>query len=573
MRVVRAVGVGMWLWLGATHTVAVEPDIPRQLISSQQAVAFRIAIAAAADRPGLAEVERRERRAIATFYSKTGSGLQWVDQGGLRLRAKTIVAEIRNADSWGLRARDFDVADLTIAEGSANSWDLSRQITAELKVALAALKYARHARGGRLQPGRLSLDFDRQPLVLAPGQVLGALIASDDPAAYLRGLHPRHLQFRRLRTVYAAALAGGAQLDVIKAPAGRSKRRKRRRVKVPSRQRQLERIRFNMEMWRWMPAELGDKFVWANIPEFKVRVVAHNAVVHQERMIVGKPRHKTPIFSDEMETIVFQPYWAVPNSIKVKELLPKLLRGGSLRGLKISTSVGGRAVDPYMVDWQQTDIRKYIVYQPPGRRNALGKVKFLFPNRHAIYFHDTPSKNLFRHSRRAFSHGCMRVRNPLQLAKVLLGADRGWQLGEIKHLSSRGPANNEIHLKQKIPVHVTYFTAAVDGRGRVRFFNDLYGHERLIRLGLAGRTKLLKEPVAEDLTKVREQVIAAAGGQRRGLHRAGRSLPVSAPLFMLGNPPAVARVGRVRESRRRYAQRWFRRPQGWRHRIYSNDHR
>ena len=127
-------------------------------------------------------------------------------------------------------------------------------------------------------------------------------------------------------------------------------------------------------------------------------------VVHSERMIVGKTKHKTPIFSDEMETVVFRPFWNVPNSIKVKELLPKLLRGGTLRRQNLKLALGKREINPASVNWATTDIRRYHVFQPPGRRNALGQVKFLFPNKHAVYFHDTPTKRLFKRQARAFSH-------------------------------------------------------------------------------------------------------------------------------------------------------------------------
>ena len=149
-------------------------------------------------------------------------------------------------------------------------------------------------------------------------------------------------------------------------------------------------------------------------------------------MIVGKATNKTPVFSDAMETVVFKPYWNIPNSIKVKELLPSLLGSGSaLRRQNLRIAYGDRQIQPGEVDWSRRDIRNYHVYQPPGRGNALGRVKFLFPNKHAVYMHDTPTKHLFRSRRRAYSHGCMRVRNPLKLAEVLLSQDRGWGRNRI----------------------------------------------------------------------------------------------------------------------------------------------
>ncbi len=226
-------------------------------------------------------------------------------------------------------------------------------------------------------------------------------------------------------------------------------------------------------------------------------------------MVVGKVQNKTPMFSDEMETIVFHPFWNVPNSIKVKELLPSLVRGGSAlekQGLKIK--LGGRDINPRSIDWSTTDIRKFHVFQPPSRRNALGIVKFMFPNRHAIYFHDTPSKQLFKKKRRAFSHGCMRVRDPLKLAEVLLGSDKGWGRSKINALVSSGPKNNQIALSEKIPVHIAYFTASIDDRGKLSLFKDIYGHEKRLQMGLDGRAHLIIKR-KRNLSVARSRVISA----------------------------------------------------------------
>ena len=163
-----------------------------------------------------------------------------------------------------------------------------------------------------------------------------------------------------------------------------------------------------------------------------------------------------------METVVFRPFWNVPNSIKVKELLPKLLRGGTLRRQNLKLSLGKREINPASVNWATTDIRRYHVFQPPGRRNALGQVKFLFPNKHAVYFHDTPMKHLFKRQARAFSHGCMRVRHPLKLAEVLLNMDKGWGGKKIKQIVKHGKDDSSVRLSSKLPVHDAYFTAHVD---------------------------------------------------------------------------------------------------------------
>jgi murein L,D-transpeptidase YcbB/YkuD len=189
-----------------------------------------------------------------------------------------------------------------------------------------------------------------------------------------------------------------------------------------------------------------------------------------------------------MRTIVLQPRWNVPDSIKIKELLPGLRAGGDpLRRQGLVMERNGRRIDAWDVDWYRADIRNFAIYQPPGGGNALGVVKFLFPNRHAVYLHDTPNKGLFNERVRMFSHGCMRVRNPVRLAEILLGEDNGWDKSKVDDLIENGPEEDEVALTQPIPVHVTYFTAWAGKDGAVQAFDDVYGHEKRITLALQGR--------------------------------------------------------------------------------------
>jgi murein L,D-transpeptidase YcbB/YkuD len=200
-----------------------------------------------------------------------------------------------------------------------------------------------------------------------------------------------------------------------------------------------------------------------------------------------------------MEQVIFHPYRGVPDSIKRDELLPSLARGSTrvLERHNLRVQYRGRDVDPESVDWRSVDMRHFHVYQPPGSGNVLGVVKFRFPNKHDVYMHDTPTKNLFNASVRAFSHGCMRVREPLRLAELLLGEDKGWNASRVAAAVSSGRQDNQINLTQKFPVHVTYFTVWADEDGKVRQFGDLYGHENRIALGLEGKAHLIaraKEP-------------------------------------------------------------------------------
>ena len=441
-----------------------------------------------------------DRAALSAFYEGRGDDLLWVKDGAFSTRAERAIAFIRQADDWGLEASAFELPD---APASSDPADVA---SVELRMSLAALKYAKHARGGRMDPRQLSNYIDREAPLLPPAEVLAGLTTADAAEDYLRGLHPRHPQFEKLRQAYLALKNRTTPLEDTEepvAPKGKTKKAQ----KPVSAEARMRKLLHNMEQWRWMPEDLGQFYVWANVPEFTLRVMRDGEAIFTERLIVGKADTQTPIFSDEMETIVFHPFWGVPDSIKVKEILPGLVRGSSvLERNDLRIQYRGRDINPASVDWSRTDIRNFHVYQPPGGRNVLGVVKFLFPNKHAVYMHDTPTKNLFQASKRTFSHGCMRVRNPLEFASVLLAKDKGWNDSKVKATVKNGPSNNHVNLDTKIPVHITYFTAWVEDDGKVKTWPDIYGHEQRIQMGLEGKAHLIAKR-KEDLGTVQAEVV------------------------------------------------------------------
>ncbi len=190
-----------------------------------------------------------------------------------------------------------------------------------------------------------------------------------------------------------------------------------------------------------------------------------------------------------MQTVVFGPYWNVPTSIKVDEIRPYLRQeapgssaaaDGTHRCSSVTASrvrYGGREIDPDSVDWNRVDIRNLELYQPPGPGNVLGKVKFVFPNKHDVYMHDTPQKYLFANPVRAESHGCMRVQNPDQLAAILMKHDQGWSQARTYSSASTPGTTSQVPLRQRIPVHITYFTLKVNSDGSLSTYGDLYGHD------------------------------------------------------------------------------------------------
>lgn len=273
--------------------------------------------------------------------------------------------------------------------------------------------------------------------------------------------------------------------------------------KRPDKARDVQRIVLNMERWRWMPEDLGSLHVWNNIPEYITRTLKDGKELFKERIIVGQPTWPTPVFSAQMKSIVFNPSWGVPDGIKQKELKPRLQKaggggffdqlfggggggGGVIRAYGLTPYINGRPVDPDSVNWANADLRKYSFIQPPGAKNPLGVVKFLFPNPHDVYMHDTTQRELFASSSRPFSHGCIRVQNPKKLAEVLIAQDRGWAADKVASAVSSG---GDFPLEKPFPVHSTYMTAVVDDAGNVSTFGDVYGHDSRLAAALGSKVR------------------------------------------------------------------------------------
>jgi murein L,D-transpeptidase YcbB/YkuD len=410
------------------------------------------------------EQEIKERSVLIAFYEKRQNRPLWVDEKGLTQKAAAIVREIKSAGDWGLDASAFKLPDLPTDANPVATLDPERMADAEIALSVAILKYARYARGGRIidPTTLLNSNLDRKPQLIDPETVISDISAAVKPDLYLRELHPKHPQFERLRQ----ALLKTKSLSLS------------------------DKLRANMEEWRWMPEDLGDLHILANVPEFMVYLVKNGTPIHSERIVVGELGKQTTIFTRNLKTIVFKPLWRVPDSIKVRELQPDLRHtGGSLfrqHALQLETK-DGQPLDYRSIDWSTADIRDYEVVQPPGRKNVMGIVKFTFPSQHTIFMHDTIDKWMFGRSVRTLSHGCLRLRNPMRMAELVLAEDKGWDAGQVEAVVEEGPRNNEIVIGHKIPVHLVYFTAWVDDDGRLRTFRDIYGHEKRIKQALAGK--------------------------------------------------------------------------------------
>ena len=512
------------------------------------AVRARLGDAAAA-----ANQNKDDVAALAEFYNGSSAAPLWISNDGLNAKAAAVIKDFDHAADWGLESSAFDKPALAGTSPEALA-------QAEITMSLSAMKYARFARGGRLNPPSLSRILDMRPPLKDPKTVIAGLAASTAPDQYLTDQHPKHEQFERLRQ---ALLKSRGPVEPeravdeamkIKLPSGKVVKKGmesgeiatlRKRLKVPAAdgvkdtlfdeplleavtafqvsqglapsgnltnatrvalnaegepkkanpKQNEQRLIINMEKWRWMPENLGNPYVWNNIPEFQTRTIKDNKVIFQEKIIAGMPEWATPTFSADMEFIIFYPSWGVPDGIKTRELLPRLQKAGGssffdqlfgggggsagvMKAYGLTAYRNGKVVDPDSIN--PAEIRSYSFVQPSGGQNPLGIVKFRFPNNHDVYMHDTTQKNLFGQSFRALSHGCIRVQNPIRFAEVLLNEDRGWSPERVRQAMGQG----DITLDKKIPVHITYFTAMVDDAGHVSTFGDLYGHDSKISSAL-----------------------------------------------------------------------------------------
>jgi murein L,D-transpeptidase YcbB/YkuD len=256
----------------------------------------------------------------------------------------------------------------------------------------------------------------------------------------------------------------------------------------------MQKIVLNMERWRWMPQDLGALYVWLNIPEFMVYIVKNGKTIHAEKIVVGKPVYATPVFSADLKSIVFNPEWTVPSTIIREDLLPRLRGGGSvfssntaiLKQHKLNVKYNGKRVDPSSIDWNRVNMAAISFTQDPGPTNVLGKVKFLYPNRHSVYMHDTIKRELLNREVRAEGHHCPRVSNPDKVAAVILTEDKGMPQSEIDKLLADG-YNSAVTISGRVPVHTTYFTATVDDEGKLRIFADVYGMDAAATAAILGK--------------------------------------------------------------------------------------
>jgi L,D-transpeptidase YcbB len=405
----------------------------------------------------------QDRPAIEAFYRERDFTPLWVNAAGALPSTRKAVDFLHGVAADGLDPKDYPMptfADL----------DPTRLAADELTLTNSIATFVRHASAGRIAFSRVSgsIYFDLKSPDLQ--QVLEKIASSHDIAATLDSFNPQQPQYKELK----AALARARETPVANAviPANKTKLQRaqqdgRSQSKVPAAS--IDAIIANMERWRWLPRDFGPAYVMVNIPDYTLTVRSDGKSVWSTRIVVGQPgKHATPLLAETIKYITFNPTWNVPPSIIRNEYLPALARDPTALeriGLRIGRNSDG-------------SIR---IYQPPGERNALGRVRFNFPNQFLVYQHDTPDKYLFNKTVRAYSHGCMRVEHPDQYAETLFSIsqpEEGYTAQRIRSLYGRGERN--INLKSPIPVYLTYQTVFIDDSGRLQTRPDIYGLDKTI---------------------------------------------------------------------------------------------
>ena len=483
---------------------------------------------------------KNERAAVEKFYTARDFAPQWTQSGQLTDSGKGVIARLKDAASDGLNPADYPVPDFA----AATSPDQFAE--AELKLTASMLDYARQAQSGRMHWSQVSADIQYPEHPTDPAEVLANISTAKDTSAALDAYNPPHKLYKELKaklaelrgqgdgpllqipegatlaykaatkkqsevapedsrvpqlraklgvsdhpdsTLYDAKVAAAVrkfQESVDLKATGVLDDRTVKALNSPKRDRQIDTVLVNMERWRWLPRQLGassigNAYVILNVPDFTLKVMQNGAQVWTTRVVTGKPgKHATPMLTETMKFITVNPTWNVPPSIIYNEYLPALQQDPTVlqrMGLRLERNRDGTI----------------HISQPPGEANALGRVRFNFPNKFLVYQHDTPDKQLFAKEERAFSHGCMRVQNPDVYAATLLNITMPNERYTPERIRSMyGRSEIDLKFPTPIPVNITYQTAFVDDAGKLQMRKDIYGRD-------AAMIALLKNSRNKDL--------------------------------------------------------------------------
>lgn len=521
-------------------------DAQAQIVSSPRDLAvIRINLLdLLAKEPNLPLPIRQRREALEAYYQTFGGELLWLASS----RANALISRLKNAEADGLDPNDYPSKQLATISATGPSTDKRGLAIIELYFSSAFLEYASDLKVGRFLPSKIDPNFFIESRTIDQQAALKDLAQTDSIDRFFDAWQPPGPRYAALRTVLAKYRALAAKGGWNTIPLGESIRPGMSDPRIPAIRARLsltdgaggevgaaegqlygnalvevvkrfqarqglegdgvigsttivamnvpvqERIKsiiLAMERLRWMPENLGQQYLIVNIAGFELRRVNAGKVEERMAVVVGKPYHRTPVFSDRIRFLEFNPYWNVPPDIAVNEELPVLRRnpaGLSAQGFEVVR--GNQVSDPSSVDWSSVGPGHfpYQLRQRPGPNNALGRVKFMFPNPHNVYLHDSPARNLFERNVRAFSHGCIRLSRPLDLAEQVLrvGGVQGWSKERINDVVA-STKNTVVNLREPLPVHITYLTAWADD-GVANFRQDIYGHDAKLLAALEGKS-------------------------------------------------------------------------------------
>ncbi len=518
----------------ASQTVSFEPTLT--------GTAFREAAASLADFDLFAE--KNIAKALADHYAANPEFI-WVTGSTANGRAREAVRVLSEADSHGLSPADYAVtipgAAYSLDDAAARQREMVRF---EMALSARVLRYVRDAQGGRIDPNRLSgyHDFPAKPIDLAG--TLKTLAHTNEVRTFLESRHPQNPEYQALRVELEALRASSENAIVVDAKLllkpgqtsaelpkllqliaqdvddefggeygetlwrlGKSELYTEELVPVikavqersglkpdgvigprtvaalagTSKADRLDKVTFALEQLRWLPSDLGSPRVFINQPAYTASYIEGGQEKLNMRVVIGKTTNQTSFFYDEIEQVDYNPYWGVPQSIIVNEMLPRLRRDpGYLdrSGYEV-TDAKGRRIPSSAINWGAYGSKvPFNVRQTPSEANALGELKILFPNEHAIYMHDTPQKALFDRDSRAFSHGCVRLKDPRGMAAAVLGTT-------VEHIEAKlKQGHSSEKVTRKIPVYVAYFTAWPDMNGKVEYFGDVYDRDARLKTAL-----------------------------------------------------------------------------------------
>ena len=486
---------------------------------------------------------KNERAAIEKFYGARDFAPVWTQGGNVTAAAKGVIARLKDAASDGLNPADYPVPDFAAATTPDALAD------AELKLTASMFDYARHAQSGRMHWSQVSGDILYPEHPVDPNEVLAKVTTAADASAALDSYNPPHKLYKELKAKLAElrGQGNGPEIEIADGPALKYTPASKKQAEIvvedprvpqlraklglaenasdtrydaavaeavrkfqsgaemkatgilddktvkalntPKRDKQIDVVLVNMERWRWLPRDLGapslgDAYVILNVPDFTLKVMQRGQQVWTTRVVTGKPgKHATPLLTETMKYITVNPTWNVPPSIVYNEYLPALQQDPTVlqrMGLRLEQNRDGSV----------------HISQPPGEANALGRIRFNFPNKFLVYQHDTPDKHLFARDERAFSHGCMRVQNPDQYASVLLNIVMPTEKYTPERIRSMyGKSEIDLKFPTAIPVNITYQTAFVDDAGKLQFRKDIYGRD-------AAMINILKNSRGKDLENI-----------------------------------------------------------------------